>query len=33
MYTDTVKEMPGDPVQNCLSGSFLLERGLLAGGE
>jgi hypothetical protein len=23
MYTDTVKEMPGYPVQNCLSGIFL----------
>ncbi len=23
MYTDTVKELQGYPVQNCLSGSFL----------
>jgi hypothetical protein len=29
MYTDTVKELPGYPVQNSLSGSFLLCGGLL----
>jgi hypothetical protein len=27
MYTDTVKELPGYPVHNCPSGSFLFLRG------
>jgi hypothetical protein len=31
--TDTLKELPGYPVQNCLSGSFLFEGGLSAAGE
>jgi hypothetical protein len=29
MYTDTVKELPGYPVQNSPSGSFLLGGGAL----
>jgi hypothetical protein len=31
MYTDMVEELPGYPVQNSPSGSFLFEGGLLAG--
>ena len=31
--TDLVKDLPGYPVQNCPSGSFLFEGGLSAEGE
>ncbi len=32
MFTETVQELPGCPVQNCPSGSFLFQGGLSAGG-
>ncbi len=31
MYNDTVKELPGYPVQKCPSGSFLFRGGLVGG--
>jgi hypothetical protein len=32
MYTDTVQELPGYPVQNCPSGSFLFRGGAVGSG-
>jgi hypothetical protein len=32
LYTDTVKELPGCPEQNCPSVSFLFEEGAVGSG-